>query len=401
MTKDPDIRLSQAFRFAFMLLIVGLFFQCKRKEIGTPTVPTEKDLFVRGVDLSYTSQIEDHGGIFKQYNKNVDPYSLLKTKGANMVRLRLWHNPEWIKDIYGEQTKVYSGLAEVTKDIQRAKRQKLEVLLDFHYSDTWADPAHQEIPKAWRQISSLKVLKDSIYQYTFKTLDVLDKQDLLPEMVQLGNEINHGFLYSKRPSSFPNLSLSDGQWSPFGEVMNSAIQAVRDIERQSQRKIKIALHIADPNGIAWWFEKATTEGKVTDFDIIGFSYYHIWHTEIPFKELGATIKKSKERFQKEVMILETAYPFTTQNNDTYPNLYYRQDPVEGYNYTIAGQKAFMSELLKESYKAGALGVFYWAPEWISSSLRDLWGEGSSWENCALFDFNGEATDAINYLNTPL
>ena len=138
--------------------------------------------FYLGADLSYVNEVEDAGAIYRYQKKKIDPYQLFAEKKCNLVRLRLWHQPSHSP---------YSNLTDVTKSIQRAKKQGMQVLLDFHYSDTWADPEKQYIPKAWSEISELKILGDSVYQYTYKSLEHLFRLKLLPEMVQIGNETNH------------------------------------------------------------------------------------------------------------------------------------------------------------------------------------------------------------------
>lgn len=353
--------------------------------------------FIHGLDLSYVQQVEDKGGKYMDQNEEVDPYTLFKAKGANMVRLRLWHNPDWVKTIYGEETVIYNGFEEVASNIKRAKDNNLQVNLDFHYSDIWADPEHQVPPKAWQNISSIDVLCDSVYNYTYSIMLELHKRKLLPEMVQIGNETNCGMMHTETKPGFPNLSVCDGQWEEFGKVINAGIKAVRDIDALSDRKTRIALHVADPKNLDWWFTNLISKSKVTDFDIAGFSYYHIWHTEVSFSELPIVVSALINKIDKDVVVLETAYPFTSTNNDTYNNIYGTQAPIPGYAYSVEGQKQFMIDLTQNMMNAGAKGVMYWEPAWISSQMKDLWGTGSAWENCSLFDFSGNSTDAINYL----
>lgn len=365
-----------------------------KEEGGKPEISN----FIFGVDLSYIQQVEDHGGIYKEDNELVDPYQLFKKKGANMVRLRLWHNPDWVKDIYGEETIIYSGFEEVASNIKRAKENNLAVNLDFHYSDVWADPGHQDVPKAWKDIVDIDVLVDSVYNYTYQVLHTLHKRDLLPQMVQIGNETNCGMMLTNTPNTFPNLSICEGNWENFGKVLNAGINAVRAIDKMSGENTQIVLHIADPINLDWWFSDVMSKGMVTDFDIAGFSFYNLWHTDISFSALPGVVSAFIEKTNKDVIVLETAYPFTTESNDAYNNIYGGEGPITNYPFTIEGQKKFMIDLTQNMINAGAIGVMYWEPAWITSELTDLWGTGSSWENCAVFDFSGNATDAINYLN---
>lgn len=395
------MRRELIFAFAITVALVCMSSSCSKenedKSKGNPEEPAETT-FIQGVDLSYVGQVEDKGGIYKVAGSKTDPYALFKSKGANMVRLRLWHNPSWIKDIYGEETVVYSGFSEVVESIQRAKENNMAVNLDFHYSDVWADPDHQNPPAAWEDISSIDVLCDSVYNYTYKVLDNLRTLNLLPEMVQIGNETNCGMMMTNTKADFPKLSVCDGHWVTFGKVLNAGIKAVRDMDVLSGQETQIALHVADPKNLDWWFTNVISQGKVTDFDVAGFSYYHIWHTNVSFDELPSVVSNLKTKINKDIAVLETAYPYTTANNDSYNNIYGSQSPISGYAYSVEGQKQFMIDLTQNMMDAGAIGVMYWEPAWITSNMKDLWGTGSTWENCTMFDFAGNVTESINYLN---
>ena len=129
------------------------------------------DKFYFGADLSYVNQIMDFNGVYKDYGQERSAYRIFKDHGANIIRFRLWNNPVWTKEIYGNDgTQLYNDLKDVEKGIKLSKEQDLEVLLDFHYSDTWVDPGKQEIPKAWKDIRSIDVLGDSVYRFTFNIL---------------------------------------------------------------------------------------------------------------------------------------------------------------------------------------------------------------------------------------
>lgn len=360
--------------------------------------PQTETVFSLGVDLSYVNQIEDHGGAYYANGNKADPFHELKLAGANTVRVRLWHNPEWVHDLYENNSETYGGLNDVIKTIQRAKNEGFKVNLDIHYSDTWADPSHQNPPKAWENITNIDILCDSVYQYTHNILTQLHEMNLMPEMVQIGNEINCGLMHTNTQTNFPKLSVCDGYWENFGRVINSGIQAVRNVDQIHGHTSQIALHIADPKNLNWWFTNIHTQAHITDYDIAGFSYYHIWHTSIPFKTIGDEIVRCIANTNKAVMILETAYPFTTLSNDTYNNMYGNQDPISGYEYSIEGQKQYMTDLCQMVANAGGQGVMYWEPAWITSNMQTLWGTGSSWENCTFFNFDGEIHDGVEYLN---
>lgn len=390
----------------FVLLLLS--FSCTDKKPVAEEEPKEEEHtgafslneFVMGVDLSYVNQVEDHGGVYRDSVKIRDPFRIMKNHGGNMVRVRLWHNPVWVRTVYNNQQKtLYSGFADVVKTIQRAKALGMAVNLDFHYSDSWADPGKQKPPVAWENITSLQVLKDSVYNYTFSVLNKLNKLGLMPEMVQIGNETNCGMMTTGTKSGFPNLNGCSEKWQDLGAVMNSGIKAVRDVSAQSAVKTKVALHVADPKNVEWWVGKIMTSAAVTDFDIIGMSYYPLWHTTIGFGNLPDLISKLKSTFNKKVMILETAYPWTTEYADSYNNQFGSQSPLIGYPFTKEGQTQFMTNLCQNVMNAGGSGVFYWEPAWTSSQLKDLWGTGSSWENCTFFDFSGNVLPVIDYMRS--
>lgn len=355
--------------------------------------------FYFGVDLSYANQVMDHGGIFKDGGKAGSPYGILKDHGASLARFRLWHNPVWTKEAYGDQgVQMYSDLRDVERSLKEAVDRDMKTLLDFHYSDAWADPSKQVAPEAWKNIESLEVLKDSVYQYTRNTLVYLHEKEVLPDMVQLGNEINCGMLTSGGEDGFPVLDVCDNGWISFGTVMNEAIRAVREVENLAGKKITIILHVADPKNADWWFTNAIQNGGITDFDMIGLSYYPLWHQTISLDGLSETISSLISKFQKKTIVLESAYPWTTDGDDNYHNIMGGDAPMNGFPYTKEGQLNMLIKLTQEIIDGGGSGVVYWEPAWISSEMKDLWGTGSSWENCALFDFDGNALPAMDYMN---
>ncbi len=160
---------------------------------------------------------------------------------------------------------------------------------------------------------------------------------------------------------------------------------------------EVILHVADPVNVDWWFTNVINAGEVNDFDIIGFSYYPLWHTGVPLLQVSNNIAAFKSKFGKDVMILETAYPWTTAGNDSYTNLFGGQTALAGYPYTNAGQLAIMKTLTQEVIDGGGIGLIYWEPAWISSNMKDLWGTGSSWENNTFFDFSGEVNSGIQFM----
>jgi len=376
---------------------------CNDDGVEEPPIenPVKADFYF-GADLSYVNQILDHGGVYKDGGVVQDPYKIFKDHGANVIRLRLWHNPVWTKQVYGAAgTQLYSDLADVSKSIALAKEQGLSVLLDLHYSDSWADPGKQEIPAAWKDIKDIDVLKDSVYNYTHKVFQYLAAKALTPELVQIGNETNCGMLYTNAEAGFPACNVCNGEWQRLGIVVNSAIKAVKNATTSAAINTKILLHVADPKNVEWWFTNMTdaAKGNVSDFDIIGFSYYPLWHTTVPVDQLSSNVSNLKNKYGKGVMILETAYPWTTAADDDYNNLFGSQAPINGYPYSKQGQYDIMIKISQEVKDGGGQGLIYWEPAWISSDMKDLWGTGSSWENNTFFDFDGNVGQGMTYMKS--
>ncbi len=334
--------------------------------------------FVFGVDLSYVNEMEDCGALYKENGLVADPYSLFASHGANMVRLRLWHTPFWYDEL--NEGMRYSDFADVRESIARAKAAGIDVLLDFHLSDTWADPGHQVAPLAWSAVlKNLPVLQDSLYNYIYHTLETLAKENLLPEMVQIGNETNRGILLSKAQNNGGWVL----DWKRNSALFNTAIQAVHDIEAAYQSEIKIALHVANPEDAVWYIEQFIERG-VTDFDVIGLSYYYQWH-DLTFDDVTNYISEYRHDYpDKEVMILETAYPWTNVNADGANNILSATYP--GYTpLTPANQLKWLTDMTQAVIDGGGSGVVYWEPAWVSTSCASQFATGSSWDNATFFN----------------
>lgn len=359
--------------------------------------PQEKVEFVMGADLSYVNQILDKGGAYRDSGNVENPYKIFSEYGTDVARFRLWHDPHWTAELYeGENNPMYNDIDDVTTGIRKAKEYGMSVNLDFHYSDTWADPEKQNIPKAWRGIIDLSELKNAVYRYTKETLQHLEDENLMPEYVQIGNEINCGLMYSNAPQDFPPLNVCDRHWANTGEVINSGIAAVRDVASTSEVDTKIILHVAQPENVSWWFNNITTTGNVTDFDIIGFSYYTPW-SDVPLSQISNHVSDFRDSFDKEVMIVEAAYPWTLENADNYNNIFGQNALVDGYPATKEGQRDFMIALTKEIMDGGGTGLMYWEPAWVTSDMKTNWGTGSAWENNTLFDFEGNPHEGMEYI----
>lgn len=337
--------------------------------------------FYFGADLSYVNEMEDCGVEYKEQGTPKDPYQIFADHQCNLVRLRLWHSPSWYDALNAGNR--YSDFQDVRRSILRAKAAGMQVLLDFHLSDNWADPSKQRVPAAWEGVvNNLPVLKDSLYNYISSTLLALNSEDLLPDMVQIGNETNKGIMLSPAVDA-AGWSLD---WNRNSQLFKRAIQAVRDVETASGKNIKVALHIAGPAEAGWLMQGFWSNG-VTDFDVIGLSYYWAWHQPTTIANTGSIITQLKQLYPgKEVMIFETGYIWTTQSNDNANNIISAVQP--GYSpASPANQRKWLVDLTQEVINRGGSGVIYWEPAWVSSPCWTQWGQGSHQEHAAYFDFN--------------
>ena len=331
--------------------------------------PKNHNLYLGG-DLSYVNEIEDCGAVFRKNGELVDPYELFASQGANIVRLRLWHNPDWTQ---------YSTYPDVEKSIQRAKTAGMKVLLDFHYSDNWADPGDQIVPKAWAHITDLEILGDSIYQYTYHTLEKLAKKGLLPDLVQVGNETNSEILMPDHV----NENITEINWERNSFLFNRGLKAVRDIAKQTEKPIETMLHIAQPENAFPWFREALASG-IARFDLIGLSYYSKW-SKYPIDKVSDAIDSLTRLYQKPVIIVETAYPHDFIDVDSANNILNQHATSPDFPATHQGQLDYMKKLTQEVIEGGGKGVIYWEPAWVSSDCYTRWGKGSHWENASFFD----------------
>ncbi|MCB0643171.1 MAG: glycosyl hydrolase 53 family protein [Phaeodactylibacter sp.] len=367
-----------------ILFLLSFLAACTPEGAPTPpdgTPPPGDSLFYRGADLSYLNEMEDCGAIYRDAEGTAqDPYQLFATAGANLVRVRLWYQADWTD---------YSNLEDVQKTIARAKAAGMQVLLDFHNSDNWADPQRQHIPAAWLQVvEDRQALGDSLHQYIYGVLQHLHTLDLLPEIVQMGNEINAEILQD------PNGSYSQIDWSRNAYLINRGLAAIRQAATDLDAEIQSMLHIAQPENALWWFEEAAAAG-VTDFDWIGISYYPKW-SEYDFNTVPTPLKTLRQQYGKPLMIVETAYPYTMENQDPANNILGTDALLPGYPATEQGQLDYLLDLKEVLHLAGAQGLIYWEPAWVSTDCSTLWGQGSHWDNATLFGSDGRALKGMEF-----
>lgn len=338
----------------------------------TAVPATAETPFWFGADLSYVNEMEDCGAVYRLDGQVRDPYALFAEIGTNLVRVRIWNDAEWTP---------YSNLNDVRETIRRSRAAGMKVLLDFHYSDDWADGDKQIVPKAWRPIrDDVPALSQALYDYTRQTLEALDAEGLMPDFVQVGNETN--------PELMGELDWKETRpginWARNAPLFNAGIRAVRDAGANSAIQPKVMLHIAQPENVEPWFAAAAAHG-VTDFDQIGISYYRKWSTQ-DVAGLTAVINRLRHRYDAEIVVVETSYPFTNEGEDSSPNLLGPDTLLPDYPATEEGQRRYMLDLTQAVKSAGGSGVVYWEPAWVSTRCSTRWGQGSNWENATYFDW---------------
>ncbi|HSG27243.1 MAG TPA: glycosyl hydrolase 53 family protein [Candidatus Krumholzibacterium sp.] len=335
-------------------------------------VTTVWSSFVKGVDVSSLPQVEESGGTFSDGGIAGDPLEILAGHGFDFVRLRLWHSP----------ADGHCGLVRTLEMAARAERLGMGILLDLHYSDTWADPGRQDVPAAWTGLSP-EVLADSVYRYTRSVVAALKRQGTPPDWVQIGNEVVCGMLWDEGrvcgPFDRPE------QWDAFALLIKAGIDGAHD--GAPGDTIRTMIHVdngGDNAACVWFFDNLLSRG--TGFDLIGLSFYPWWHGTLG--DLASNMRDLASRYDREIVVVETAYPFTLGWNDGTHNIIGLEGQLhKGYPATSEGQHDFLDALadtISAVHGGRGIGFFYWEPAWISAPAA-----GSPWENLSLFDFSGE------------
>ncbi|EMC9752694.1 arabinogalactan endo-beta-1,4-galactanase [Enterobacter cloacae] len=363
------------------------------------TMPAD---FIKGADISTLLEAEQHGAKF--YNQNgqqQDAIAILKANGVNYVRLRLWVDPQ---DASG---KTYGGgsnnLENTIALAKRVKAQGLKLLLDFHYSDFWTDPGKQFKPKAWEKMDYPQ-LKTAIHDYTRDTIARFKQEGVLPDMVQIGNEINGGMLWPEGKS----WGQGGGEFDRLAGLLNAAIGGLKE-NLTGGEQVKIMLHLAEGtknDTFRWWFDEIAKRG--VPFDIIGLSMYTYWNG--PISALKANMDDISKRYNKDVIVVEAAYGYTLDNCDNAENSFQAKEEKDGgYPGTVQGQYDYIHDLMQSVIDVPdhrGKGIFYWEPTWIAvpgttwatkagmKYIHDEWKEGNARENQALFDCQGKVLPSI-------
>jgi arabinogalactan endo-1,4-beta-galactosidase len=333
-------------------------------------------LSILGADVSSLQHAESLGAkYYDEKGAQGDSLKILKDHGVNYIRLRVWVNP----------ANGYNSKDKVVQFASRVKARGMKLLIDFHYSDTWADPDHQTKPTAWAG-HSFSQLQTDVYDHTYEVINSLKSQGTMPDMVQIGNEINAGMLW-------PDGHISN--WGNLAALLKQGYDAVKACSPLTQ----VMLHIAnagDEAGAREWFDNAMSRG--VQWEVTGLSYYSYWHG--PMSAMANTIKELKSRYGAPVVIVETAYPFTLSENDDEENVINSSGQLtSGYPATPQGQASNFKDVLSAARAGGAIGVFYWEPTW-TAVRGNSWdptnpSSGDQWENQALFDYSSKALPALS------
>lgn len=359
---------------------------------------------IRGVDISSILAVENAGVTFcNEYGRKQDIFRTLSEHGVNYIRVRVWNEP------YDSRGNSYGGgncdLYTAAEIGRRAAKYGMKLLVDIQYSDFWADPEKQTRPKYWIQHDH-ETLKGEIYKYTSWVLETISEAGGNIGMVQVGNETNCFF-------------CGETDMYKICDLFASGDQAIRDFDRS----VLIAHHFANPStGYYAWYAQVMDECNL-DYDVFATSYYPYWHGTT--ENLTTVLKEIADTYNKYVMVAETAYPYTSEDGDTFGNAVSEDSDsaVFRYDVSVEGQAQSLTDVFQAVANVGekGIGVFYWEPAWLGvngisweeqSSLWKKYGSGwatdyaaeydasvtgsggSSYDNQALFDFEGNSLKSL-------
>lgn len=355
------------------------------KDQGTTTgtsAPPVSGLRVRGADISFTLQAEAIGTAVRDAAGVRPIEQLLARHGANTVRLRLWVNP-----LPGT-----SGLTETLVMARRARDAGLSIILSLHYSDTWADGKSQVIPKAWQGLDNAGLLR-TVESYTRNVVDALAQQGTPADVVQIGNEISRGMLW---PAG--QVYRSDGEhWSLFASLLKAGAKGAKAASPDHPPLIMIHTETGgDQDASKYFFDRLVAQQ--VPFDIIGLSYYPFWNG--PLTNLETTLHQLVARYDREVMVAETAYPWTLAQAGEQQNVVRRAEELPEaalYPPTSAGQAAYFERLrqvLQQVPGGRCAGFLVWEPGWLPGvpATPEM---GNAHANLGLFDWTGRAHPALD------
>jgi len=377
--------------------------QEEETDIFVKKVDGISDDFIKGVDISSVIAEEESGVKYYDEDGNEeDLFKILADAGVNYVRVRVWNDP------YDEDGNGYGGgNCDVEKAGiigKRAASYGMKLLVDFHYSDFWADPNKQYAPKDWRR-KSVEEKQQLLSDYTVESLNSIIAAGADVGMVQIGNEINNGL-------------SSEYDLGDIMSLLDSASKAVRQVDPD----IKIIVHYTQIDAVDSIMGCAQNLSDYNiDYDVFGVSYYPYWHGTL--ENMRDVLTQIKSTYNHDTCVVETAYLFTEDDGDGFGNSVSAGDCIEGYPATVEGQAKMLRDVIAYASDAGSLGVFYWEPAWVPvgsdyDTNKTIWEEygsgwassysasydpqdagqyygGCSWDNQALFGFDGKALPSLN------
>ena len=373
----------------------------EESSVYVEAIPDISDDFYRGMDASAVLALENSG--VKYYNfdgEEQDVFMTLAQAGVNYIRLRVWNDP------YDENGNGYGGgnndVATAITLGQRATKYGMKVCIDFHYSDFWADPKKQFVPKAWEGME-IEEKADALYDFTLDSLTQLLEAGVDVGMVQIGNEINNGM-------------SGETDVANIRKLLTAGSKAVREAAVNSGKEILVAVHYTNIDDMKKLDTLLTgLQVKEIDYDIVGLSFYPYWHGTMD--DLKNAITHIRNTYGKKVYVAENAYCYTAEDGDGSANSVEGTDDLaEGYSASVQGQANEVRDVCAATSESGAEGIFYWEGTWIpvgpadadNSALWEKYGSGwassyasgydpkdagqyyggCSWDNQAMFDFTG-------------
>jgi arabinogalactan endo-1,4-beta-galactosidase len=329
------------------------------------TQPVWAEEFLIGADISGASVLEKAGAVYRENGEPNDLIAILKHNGFNTIRLRIFVNPN-------NQGMVTNDLPYTLDLAKRVKAHNMKLLLNFHYSDTWADPQKQIKPAAWANMP-FEELKQTVQSYTASVIESFKKENVLPDMVQVGNEITPGMLWpdGRVGGEYEN----DAQWDKFTSLLKAGIAGVRQAAGDADVKIMLHIDQGGKKSVTKWFFDNINKRQVP-YDVIGVSYYPWWHGKI--EDLNDNLNYIATELKKDVIVVETGYPYAVNN---------RMKPSENQQFPITPQGQYdllykVTQTVLEAPGSHGCGVFYWFPESVPIPGRP--GRGG----LGLFDPNG-------------
>lgn len=347
--------------------------------------------FMAGVDVSEMLKLQNHGAAYKFDGIVQDPYSIFHAAGINWMRIRLFVNPSGVGPLCNDLP--YS--LQMAKEI---KAHGFRLLLDFHYSDGWADPSKQLVPKAWEQLDHARLVKQ-VEKYTRSTIQAFADAHALPDMVEVGNEITNGMIW---PDGRVTPETKDAvQWEHLADLLNAGIGGVQAASPSDHRPL-ILIHIdrgGDKESSRLFFDHLVAAH--VPFDVIGLSDYPWWQGTLP--QLKANLDELALAYHKPIIVAETAFPWSEQKiglegKDLSGDETVRQ--ILHFQPTPQGQAEYLRKMIqtvRSTPEGLGTGVFYWAAAWVKANNWDAPEWSEDWEKRALFDADGNALPAMKVL----